>query len=71
MQDACAALYPAHRFLTWQHTRSPKPRLSLTALPADLLLEITSYFSTLSDVLRLSLVVGLSLLYLASLAARR
>ena len=71
MQDVSAALYPAHRFLSWQRARSPAPRLSLSALPADLLLEITSYFSTLSDVLRLSLVVGLPLLYLASLASRR
>ena len=69
MQDVSAALYPAHRFLAWQRTRSPAPRLSLSALPADLLLEITSYLSTLSDVLRLSLVVGLPFLYLASLAA--
>ncbi|KAH9839509.1 uncharacterized protein C8Q71DRAFT_515344 [Rhodofomes roseus] len=54
MQDVSAALYPVHRLLSWQ--RAPPPSLSLNALPADILFEITSYFNTLSDVLQLSLV---------------
>ncbi|TFY50792.1 hypothetical protein EVJ58_g10890 [Rhodofomes roseus] len=54
MQDVSAALYLVHRLLSWQ--RAPPPSLSLNALPADILFEITSYFNTLSDVLQLSLV---------------
>jgi len=57
MQDLSAALYPVQRSLGWQHTPS-LPRLSLNALPADILFEITAYLNTLSDVLQLSLVVG-------------
>ena len=59
MQGVSAALYSAQRFWNWQHNTTP--RLSLNALPADLLFEITSYLNTLSDILQLSLVVGLPL----------
>jgi len=52
MQDVSTALPPLPRLLNWRHSSTHS---WLHSLPADVLLEITSYLNTLSDVLHLSL----------------